>query len=102
MAYVAHLLKNGQDNIKSRKFKSDHEIFIMKIYFNANLEEFTKFLNHESLKLYSSFCIGIREHQSDILFRNTITSSYSMHINVCGHMHTHMHTHAHTVTNMNL
>ena len=34
------------------KISSDHEIFITKIYFNANLERFTKFLNHENLELY--------------------------------------------------
>ena len=27
---------------------NDHEIFIPKIYFNANLERFTKFSNHET------------------------------------------------------
>ena len=31
---------------------NDHEIFIPKIYFNANLERFTEFSNHETLELY--------------------------------------------------
>ena len=30
----------------ARKFRSDHEIFITKIYFNANLERFTKFVSY--------------------------------------------------------
>ena len=39
------------------KILSNHEIFITKIiYFNANLERFTKFLNHENLGLYGSPC----------------------------------------------
>ena len=37
------------------KISSDHETFITKIYFNPNLERFTKFLNHENLELYSMF-----------------------------------------------
>ena len=36
---IARSLKNGQDNIESRKL-SDREIFIMKIYFNDNLERY--------------------------------------------------------------
>ena len=36
------------------KIKSDHEIFITKIDFNANLERFTKYLNHENLELYGT------------------------------------------------
>ena len=35
-------LKNGRDNIESQKFRSGHEIFITKIYFNTNLERFNK------------------------------------------------------------
>ena len=42
MAYIVCLLKNGQVNIESRNL-SDHEIFTLKIYFNANLERFTNF-----------------------------------------------------------
>ena len=36
------------------KISSDHEIFVTKIYFNANLE---RFLNHEDLELYGISCL---------------------------------------------
>ena len=54
MAYIACSLKNGQGNIESRKFK-----VIMKIYFNANFERFTKFLNHKTLELYGIACVCV-------------------------------------------
>ena len=38
--------------LESQKILSDHKNFITKIYFNANLERFTKFSNHETLELY--------------------------------------------------
>ena len=38
--------------LNHEKFLSDHEIFITKIYFEANFERFTNFLNHENLELY--------------------------------------------------
>ena len=49
MDYIVHSLKNGRGNTESRKFE-----VITKIYFNANLERFTKFSNHENLELYGS------------------------------------------------
>ena len=50
--HIARLLKNGRGNIESRKFKVITKIFSRTIYFNANLERFTKFSNHEALELY--------------------------------------------------
>ena len=54
-ASIACSLKNGWVNIESQKFKVITNIFIMKIYFKANLERFTKFLNYENLELYSTY-----------------------------------------------
>ena len=46
---VVRSLKNGWGNVESRKFK-----VITKIYFKANFERFTNFLNHENLELYGN------------------------------------------------
>ena len=47
MAYIVHLMKNGQGNIESQKFK-----VITKFVSQKYLERFTKFLNHETLYVY--------------------------------------------------
>ena len=52
------------------KIQSDHEIFITKIYFEANFEGFTKFLNHENLELY-----GIH-HRLPTIRNSTICYTY--------------------------
>ena len=52
MAYIARSLKNGQGNIESQKFKVITIFLSRKLTLNANLERFTKFLNHKTLELY--------------------------------------------------
>ena len=50
MAYIAHSVKNVGVTLNHENFR-DHERFITKIYFNANLEICTKFLNDKILEL---------------------------------------------------
>ena len=39
----------GGTTLNHKHLQSGHEIFIKEIYFNTNLERFTKFLNHKNL-----------------------------------------------------
>ena len=71
MAYIERSLKNGRGNIESRGFK----IYVTKI--NANLERFTKFLNHKHLELYGSFPIG---SLLQVCTRNQAKDHFSMGI----------------------
>ena len=45
--YSALAKTMGGPTLNHENLKSDHKIFITKIYFSANLEKFMKFLNHD-------------------------------------------------------
>ena len=44
--------------------------YFMKSYFNANLERFTKFLNHETLELYGTFTSKMPFNSEDFLHKD--------------------------------
>ena len=71
------------------KISSDHEIFITKIYSNANLERITKFLNHENLELYGTvYTLWSSNSKLTKLFRSHVpTNTFNKYYNASERIH---------------
>ena len=67
------------------KKRSDHEIFITKIYIHVIFSNFMKILNHENLELYSIYvyihCIeGTNKPQTTVIHINLIRQNFVLEI----------------------
>ena len=61
--------KMGEVTLNHKNLKWSRNFF-MKIYFDTNLERFTKFLNHETLELYSTFTSKMPLKSADFLHKD--------------------------------